>query len=538
MTHTRTPAPRSPVRQSPARCVALALGPLGLALSSGAAQASGYYFTDVGTRGMARGGANIAGVDDLSAQYYNPAGLVRLGRPQAYVNHSMVWQSVDFTRAADEQYVFDRKPDGDYAATSTLTPTTYDTVNNNSPGMHIPAFAVSHNFGLKNTMFAFGLFPPFAPRMEYPEDGGQRYALRESLVIQFYVGPTVAHRFLDGKVTIGGGVYWTHLSATQSLDISICATRDAAATDCSNPTYPVNDLSIDMQMKDPRRLTWNAGIMVDPIEELTFGLSVQPPFKVRGQGSIEATFEPGHWMTEKGDPVAGNPQQIGIVGVTGAKDDNVTVALTMPWIIRSGMSFHPSERWDVEAAAVWQRWSMTEEIRVSDVNLKLPVTETFKNLGLQDFEITDDIVLPADYINAWSFRLGGDVAAIDKGDHQMILRGGTFYETSAIPANTQSVALVDGNKVGMGLGAGWQLKNRLALDLGFSRTWIIARDIDDSLVRRQEVPINFAAALANPESLSVALVPGQTVGNGSFASKLAFLSAGVTYKFGKNNAKM
>jgi long-subunit fatty acid transport protein len=178
---------------------------------------------------------------------------------------------------------------------------------------------------------------------------------------------------------------------------------------------------------------------------------------------------------------------------------------------------------------------MTEEIRVSDVNLKLPVTETFKGLGLQDFEITDDIVLPADYINAWSYRVGGDYAVLDKAEHSVVVRGGGLYETSAIPANTQSVALVDGNKVGMGLGGTYQFRNRVAFDLGMSRTWILEREITDSLVTRQEVPINFQSALANPDALSVALVPGQTVGNGSFASKMLFVSAGVTYKFGTHN---
>jgi long-subunit fatty acid transport protein len=534
------PSPPRPARPAPrllrrSACAApLAAVVLGL---PGLAAASGYYFSDVGTRGMARAGAFVASVDDLSAQYYNPAGLVRLGRPQAYVNHSMVWQSVDFNRAPDQQYVIDKNPDGTYATTSTLTDTTYDTVNNELRPMHIPAFGVSHNFGLKNTMFALGLFPPFAPRMTYPDDGAQRYSLRNSLVVQFYAGPSVAHRFLDGKVTVGAGVYWTYIQADQALDITICSTRAATDVDCSNPAYPINDLSIDVAFKDPRRVTWNAGIMIDPIEELTIGLSVQPPLKVAGQGTIEADFHRGHWMTEKdpNDPVEGNPTQLGIVGVKGAKDDNVSVALTMPWLIRGGVSVHPSERWDVEVATVWQRWSMTEEIRVSDVNLKLPVTETFKGLGLQDFEITDDIVLPADYVNAWSYRVGGDYAVVDKGEHTVVVRGGGLYETSAIPGNTQSVALVDGNKVGMGLGGTYQFRNRVAFDVGFSRTWILEREITDSEVTRQEVPINFQSALANPESLSVALVPGQTVGNGSFASKLAFLSAGVTYKFGKHN---
>jgi long-subunit fatty acid transport protein len=42
------------------------------------ADASAYYFADVGVRAFGRGGAFIAGADDINAQYYNPAALSRI----------------------------------------------------------------------------------------------------------------------------------------------------------------------------------------------------------------------------------------------------------------------------------------------------------------------------------------------------------------------------------------------------------------------------------------------------------------------------
>ena len=64
----------------------------GLLATAPTAEAAGYYMSDVGTRGMSRAGAFIAGADDLSAQYYNPAALIRLRRPQLYVSYSQVRQ--------------------------------------------------------------------------------------------------------------------------------------------------------------------------------------------------------------------------------------------------------------------------------------------------------------------------------------------------------------------------------------------------------------------------------------------------------------
>ncbi|HEX4513004.1 MAG TPA: hypothetical protein VH054_05690, partial [Polyangiaceae bacterium] len=49
---------------------------LAIALVSPAAHAGGLYFSDRGVRPLARGGAFVAGADDLGAMWYNPAGLV------------------------------------------------------------------------------------------------------------------------------------------------------------------------------------------------------------------------------------------------------------------------------------------------------------------------------------------------------------------------------------------------------------------------------------------------------------------------------
>ena len=84
-----------------------------LSMLGSTAEASGYYFTDAGTRGMSRGGAFIASANDLSAQYYNPAALINLKRSQFYLNHSLVSQEVGFKRQDyvenDDGYVGDEK---------------------------------------------------------------------------------------------------------------------------------------------------------------------------------------------------------------------------------------------------------------------------------------------------------------------------------------------------------------------------------------------------------------------------------------------
>jgi len=488
-----------------------------LLATSPTAEAAGYYMSDVGTRGMGRAGAFIAGADDLSAQYYNPAALIRLRRPQLYLSYTQVRQPIEFTRK-------------DYDESGALVKT-WDTVTNEAKPMHIPNFGVSHHFGLKNTMFALGLFSPFAPQFQYEEEGPQRYTLKDAEVLQFYVGPSVAHRV--GWLTVGAGFFWTHVSADESLDLAICSTAfDAEEQNCKDENLDqaadgeqIYDVGVDLTMADPVRWTWNVGLLAEPKEWISIGYSAQPRLNVSGKGSIVAEFEEGHWMTDE-------EAALTIVEGNVHEDKDVTVNLTMPWLHRFGLAFHDADRtWEIEGAATYQRWQVTEEIVVTDVDITLPVTDQVRDLDVEDIVIDDDIILPADYVDTWSFRLGGHYRVIDP----LLVRAGVLWEGSAIPASTQGVNLMDGNKMAIGLGGSYSLfKSGLDIDFGLLRTWYTTREITDSVVSRQELPVSIAGAVSDPTTLdNLELGHGEVVGNGTIKAKTLFLSTAITWRFGK-----
>jgi long-chain fatty acid transport protein len=504
---------------------------------TGMAEASGYYFTDAGTRGMSRGGAFIASANDLSAQYYNPAALINLKRSQFYVNHSLVSQKIAFTRQDyvenDDGYVGSEKaPAYDYDGQELADG--YPTANNIAAAMNIPQFAVGSSLGVKNAYFAFGLHPPFAPRVVYEQGvrdgveptGPQRYNLVDSLVIQFYAGPSAAYRVLPW-LTLGASANMTYVSATYGINLMICQddlTDDLTARCPADASGVENDIGVGLDMADPFRFTWNAGLLAEPTDWMKIGFSVLPPLKVAGKGDIQAQFANQHWM---------GPNGFDVLGAERVNDKDVTVMLTMPWVLRGGVAFEPGDKSVVELAGVWQRWSMTKEIRVTDVNLNIPLTE-FVGTDLEDVAITDDVVIPADYDNAWSVRLGGEHEVVEA----LSLRGGLFYETSAIPIQTQAVSLVDGPKVGYGVGATYWYKKQqrrvFSLDAGFSQTFIAERTITGSQIRRQEIPINLQEVLAG--EVTATITPGLGVGNGTMSSQMMFFSAGATVYWGKSAA--
>ena len=107
----------------------------------GDAHGAGFYLPDIGTRAMGRGGAFVARADDLTAAWYNPAGLAlpgtRFAAEGALVRKAIVFQRTDETGAA-----------GSFAR-----------VDNTSGGLVVPFFALASDFGLRNFAASTIIFP-------------------------------------------------------------------------------------------------------------------------------------------------------------------------------------------------------------------------------------------------------------------------------------------------------------------------------------------------------------------------------------------
>ncbi|MEL6341974.1 MAG: outer membrane protein transport protein [Myxococcota bacterium] len=474
---------------------------LSLLLLSQAAEAAGYYYLDMGTRGSARAGAFVASADDISAQYYNPAALIRLNDPQIYVNVSGVSQTGQFQRI-------------DYDDNGNVSET-FDQVENQDSAFAIPAVGFASRFGLPNTVFAFGLYTPFAPSSLYPQDGPQRYSLIDSLIWQVYTGPSVSHRFNDW-LSVGVGLNWTLFRAEQELTISTCDPSADSEVCEENPEQ--YDVDVAVTMWDLARFSWNAGVLIEPVEWLAIGASVIPPVNVNGGGSMSADFGEAHYLVET----------VPILTDSTFTDDDIRVQLTVPWVFRLGAAVYPTDALEIELTGVYQTWSVTEQIVVTDVDLALGLDEEnffVQTLELEEIVIEDDIELLAGFRDAWSLRLGGEYTIRDG----LQARGGVAYETSAIPTASLSVSQIDAPKIIYGLGATYVYNDRIGVDVGFSQTFLQQQDITTSDARQIAIPL-FPLDISNDfENLDIE--EGPVVGNGRYTSMNMYLSAGLTYYF-------
>lgn len=475
-----------------------------LLLAATHAFAASYYFLDSGTRAIGRGGAFVAGADDLSAQYYNPAALIHLDRPQVNLNGWMVNQYVRFDRA-DEPGLEDGE--GNDIGT-------FEAVENEAPNMMEPSAGFASPLGglhpaLKNTVLAVGLYVPTSPYMAYPEDGPQRYGLIDSLVWQVYAGPSVAQR-ITPWLTVGAGLQYTFLRVEQQLAAAICLTEDKCEEGNDDP---LNDIALDLKTWDPVKMSWNAGVLVQPTEWLEIGASVQPPIHYEAPGSLTATFNEESFLAQQLDG-------------TTFTDDDILLLVTVPLIVRGGVQVQPVDNVRVEAAGTWTQWSALTELRVTDMDMVVR-HDPESMLVQEDIPVTDDIVFATGYRDAWSARLGGDWDVTEWAR----VSAGAHWESSAVPPETQGVSVVDGNKWGLGLGGTFTIADRVAIDVSAAQQYLADRDIADSQLRQQELYVN----PAEPDESEV--VQGKVVGNGQFTSRLTFVAVGATLYFGGSDAR-
>ena len=475
-------------------------------------EGAAYYFVDAGTRGMARGGAYVAGNKDLTAQYYNPAALINLDSGQVMLNFTLASQKADFQR-------MDIDENGNVTKS-------YPNVDNIAAPMKIPSFGIAHHFGIPDTMFAIGLHPPYAPDKTYTTDGAQRYTLIDAKTSQFYAGISAAHQ-PTSWLTIGAGLLWNMTKARQSLTLNVCnsgvdpktTNQDFIDRGCHDSDPSKTDLKLGMKMLDKGKLTGNVGILITPHKQWTIGLSVMPPINVEGKGRLEAEFSEDHWLNS-------------FLAETKTQDEDITVKMNLPLVIRSGVEFKPKDNLAIEFAAVFERWKVSKATRVEDVYA--PLTLTVVPDGVDpEVPITGPVIIPQNYRNSVSYRLGSEWDALE----WLTLRNGVYYEATAIPNKSMGVSLMDGNKVGYGIGATYIPKALpVSLDFAFSQAFLGTREIRNSQLRQLTVPIN-PLDVAKGEGGAIEIERGRVVGNGDITSRLTMISFGATYYFGQQTTR-
>lgn len=405
-------------RRAPAACVT------GLAFCLVAcateAHASGLFFSDRGVRPLGRGGAFVAGADDLGAIHYNPAGIADAPR-QALADVGWLLFHSSYTRVARRRQV-----DPNTDEVTQVWDQTYPEAEGSAPLIPIPTLALSYDFTIPNTAFAIGAFAPYSAGGRYPERvGGEpnpgRYMLLNldgsALIVTGLWG---AYKF--GKyVNVGAGF---EMLLGQYRSQSVLSTCLPDRFICA-PEDPAYDSVTQLEVGPIYAPGANVGIQIKPLHlpddpvGLTIGGSFQTPFRVDAPAKVQVRIPSA--------PFFDRAQQQG---------DDARVVMDFPWIARAGVQVaFPQVR--AEVAYVYEAWSLHENITVTPENIVLRDVELFP----AEYRVRT-ITWPRNFKDAWSIRTGGETW-FKVGSYQLDFRAGVMYETSAVPESYLSTLTID-----------------------------------------------------------------------------------------------
>jgi len=425
----------------------------------------------------------VARADNLSAFYYNPAGLSKSEGPNLLLGSNIAHMTLDYRRSGDdsrtpvaEEYgLYSENPSLDHS-NGAADAAAYGKVSLGKNFGPVPMLVFSWGdiFDVEGLAVAIGLMPPSGFGMpHYPEDGPQRYAITDANFLMVFPGIGVSYdinRFIQiGAVFLSGiGVF------EQSLAI-----RPAFVG--SDPDYNEDldgDALLTLEAADYFMPTAIIGALSNPFDFLEIGVSVRLPAQVEAEGhtSIRApTIEMENTYIVPG------------------KND-VTLKQHFPWKISAGARYI-HRRFDIETDFVWENWSSLRafEIEMGTVlndgnTLKEDRTPDRSDEELGDITMPDS-ELRKDFRDTYSIRLGSDIRVIEDW---LVLRLGGFYQSSAYPKNysTFNLDFPYGEQIGVGGGLTVSVADWLDIHAGYMHIFQFDIDVTDGAVQQQGLPLD------------------------------------------------
>jgi long-chain fatty acid transport protein len=463
-----------------------------LVIGSGPAQAGGMFLGTHGARPTARGGAFVAGADDLNAIYYNPAGVV-LSHPDSdgwsiLFDAGLVLQHVAYTRndAGIER------------------PTVYSDggVLGGAP-LIIPQLAFARTwrkpFGAMS--IGIGLWIPYsgltrypeasydteADRRQVPEASPQRYQLLglhdgsiTRATLMAVLNPVVSFSLLGDKLQLGIGPQLMLLWFRAKMMLNGCP---QVMCPPENPDY---DALVVAQAFAPVP-SLNLGAIYRPLDWLKVGLAFQLPFLVRSAYGTVDTRLPSSELFN-GASVEGR---------------RASLAVNLPPILRLGTELTTwQQRLRIELAYTAEFWSVQDRLVVTPQDVSLVNVKGFDTYKLgtvaieRQLQTTHALHLGLE-ATLWKYvgaRLGG------------------MFESGAMPDATFTILSPDSRKGMIAVGAffpGVRFGSaEWRFDLGYAR--VIQPD-------RVIAPEDSQLAPQNPIRPDIGTGPGQGgIGGGRY----------------------
>ncbi len=277
------------------------------AFLASAGWAGGFKIQDQSTRAMGMIDAFVAGADDASAVYYNPAGITRLARPQWIGN---VYGAYGVTRYRGNGH------------------------SEHSDNRHyvLPTFFLAGPVsGVPRLALGLGVYCPFGLGSRWPEDIRMRYGSTLGEIALVDINPTAAWKVSD-KLSLGLGVdvFTSTVKSRHMVDYSPYGGGDGLA-------------KLDGH---GRGLGYNFGLQYQWSDTIAFGLTYRSPVHVGYDGNV-------HYHDV--------PTPLGLANLSLPAD----ARMDYPASIAAAVSWQSTKKLRLEFAAEWTHWRTRDSQSIS-----------------------------------------------------------------------------------------------------------------------------------------------------------------------------
>lgn len=395
----------------------------------------------MGSRSVALAGAVTADVEDGSANYYNPAGIVRDGR----LHIQLGWFG-----AAHDMYLNEHS--------SAIDPTHGVLLGLNVPG-RVDDFRFGFGLGVHlndQRVSRTRTLPRARPRWEMYDNRPHRAYLSTHVAIQ----PIEWLR-------IGGGIAFLSYSANQ---LRIRGTLNALQPQRSTLEHELSGELITIRYPQ-------VGIQIGPLEGFDFGVTYRGEFALDNKLEAQVGTTDGNPVNET-TIVAGN---IAINGYFYLLTQSVNAYV--PHQVSFAASWQPIPELRIGVELTWLMWSLyISPIGTSRVILDIDVPPELQDTITVPDRIPDLNPEPANFQDRVVPRIGVEVTPYRSAHLAFQARAGYFYENSPVPAQTTFTNLVDTDRHTWSLGFGVDLLGLrpflpgfLSIDAHIAYSWLPER---------------------------------------------------------------
>ncbi len=299
---------------------------LGLAMAPAAARAVGFRLPNQDPDAIARANAFVATADNPSAIYYNPAGITQLEGHNVRAGLYLV----------SGGYTFDAATGGEWKAKCDFQP--------------VPQFYYVFSPEESPISLGLGLYAPYGLAIDWGQNTPFRTAAERGSLLYLSINPVIAWKVHPTlSVAIGPTINYSEADFQQAFNSLLPGVLPDGQTRLQGNGWDYG---------------FNAGVRWQPHEKWAFGLSYRYLTPVDYVGSIVLSPIPY------------------------SSSHPASASIRFPQFVVGGISFRPTEDWNLEFDLDWTDWDNVNQINiVSDIPIQ-PLVLNYRSSFMYEFGVT------------------------------------------------------------------------------------------------------------------------------------------------------